>query len=288
MTIETHAADRKALAHAIAAELGTEARYTGAPSFSFQAGPYTVDRAGNIIGDDFTALHDFLIQNGYITEEPAREELPSDSEALTDDESQPGRMDISVPAPNMSVTQVTNLVYILYSKQHLISRMTQGEILNVPDVLVTRLKEYSPESLEEFTQMLDDARATSGLDGFDFRDGQFTMSFPFCETEPQRWTTYAELTGRILQAAKEATRVYPEKQEPENEKYFARIWLLRLGYGGVEMKTQRDILLKHLHGYSAFPNDEAAKKHKEKYADIRAEKRLSETEAAVLEVMADD
>ena len=76
---------------------------------------------------------------------------------------------------------------------------------------------------------------------------------------------YAMLTARILKAAKEATRVFPERQEPENEKYFARAWLLRIGYNGADSKAERNLLLKHLKGHSAFPNDEAAEKHKTKY-----------------------
>ena len=84
---------------------------------------------------------------------------------------------------------------------------------------------------------------------------------------------YAVLTARILKAAKEATRVFPERQEPENEKYFARAWLLRIGYGGADSKAERNLLLKHLKGHSAFPNDDAANRHKKKYAEIRKEKR---------------
>ena len=88
---------------------------------------------------------------------------------------------------------------------------------------------------------------------------------------------YAMLTARILKAAKEATRVFPERQEPENEKYFARARLLRIGYGGADSKAERNLLLKHLKGHSAFPNDEAAEKHKAKYAEIRKEKRQEVT-----------
>ena len=42
-------------------------------------------------------------------------------------------------------------------------------------------------------------------------------------------------------------------------------------------------LLKHLKGHSAFPNDEAAEKHKAKYAGIRKEKKAEEEEAKMHE-----
>ena len=42
MTITTNTTDRKALAKAIAEELGTTARYLGLPSYGYQIGDFTV------------------------------------------------------------------------------------------------------------------------------------------------------------------------------------------------------------------------------------------------------
>ena len=82
MTITTNTTDRKALAKAIAEELGTTARYLGLPSYGYQIGDFTVDHDGNIIGEDFGALQDFLRRNGYVNDEPAADqEAPADSEA---------------------------------------------------------------------------------------------------------------------------------------------------------------------------------------------------------------
>ena len=50
MTITTNTTDRKALAKAIAEELGTTARYMGMPGCGYQVGDYVVDRDGNITG----------------------------------------------------------------------------------------------------------------------------------------------------------------------------------------------------------------------------------------------
>ena len=63
-------AQRKALVKAIAEELHTEARYLRTPTYAYEVGDFTVDRDGNIIGEDFAPLRDFLLRNGYITEEP--------------------------------------------------------------------------------------------------------------------------------------------------------------------------------------------------------------------------
>ena len=288
MTIETHVADRKALAKAIADELGTPSRYMGMPSCGYQVGAYTIDRTGNIIGEDFRPLQDFLLRNGYITEPLASAELPTDSEAQTGSTDQSERMYISVPAPDMTVVQLRNLVYLLYSKQTLISKMTRSEFLHVPDILIERLKEHLPETMEEFIELLDDARVLGGLDGFDFHDEKLTMSFSFFPTEPERWTAYAGLITRLLKAAKGAHFFIPNKMEVKNEKYLARGFLLRLGYIGNDAKAERHLLLDHLSGSSAFPTMEAARKHSEKYAAIRAERRLAQTEEAIREVMHND
>ena len=82
---------------------------------------------------------------------------------------------------------------------------------------------------------------------------------------------WSRLTDKIIKAAQSATRITAQVQEPENEKYFARSWLLRLGMGGADFKDERRILLGGLKGHAAFPNDAAATKHKEKYAALRRE-----------------
>ena len=288
MTIETHATDRKALAKAISDELETPSRYMGMPNCSYQVGPYTIDRCGNIIGEDLRPLQDFLLRNGYITKPLTDPDPATDSKALTGSEGEPERMYISVPAPDMTVVQLRNLVYLLYSKQTLISKMTRSEFLRVPDILIDRLKEHLPETIEEFIQLLDEARALGELDGFDFHDEKLTMSFSFSSTEPDRWTAYAGLITHLLKATKGAHFFIPNRMEVKNEKYLARAFLIRLGYIGNDAKAERHLLLDHLSGSSAFPTMEAARKHSEKYAAIRAERRLAQAEDAIREVMHND
>ena len=60
MTISTNTTDRKAMAKAMAEHLGTTAKYMGVPSCGYQVGDYIVDKEGNIHGDDFEPLRDFL------------------------------------------------------------------------------------------------------------------------------------------------------------------------------------------------------------------------------------
>ena len=273
MTVTTNTTDRKALAKALADKLGTTAKYMGPPTFGYQVGDYIVDRDGNIEGEDFEALRDFLQSIGCFPEEetePAGEQTEPETE--TPDSGAQDQVSISVPADDLTPTQMKNLIFTLFTKQYLIGKMTGGDLLNIPDNLIARLMENTPETMEDFKALLDAAKE-DGLTGFDFADGKVTITYQAHPDEPERNMVYAMLTARILKAAKEATRVFPERQEPENEKYFARAWLLRIGYNGADSKAERNLLLKHLKGHSAFPNDEAAEKHKAKYAEIRKEKR---------------
>ena len=296
MTITTNTTDRKALAKAIAEELGTTARYMGMPSCGYQVGDFIVDRDGNIIGEDFEALREFLTRNGYeLPDQGAPEEAQLDDEpaeaAPADSEAEPvTQMDISIPARDATPAQLKNLIFMLHSRQTLINRMTDSDCLNIPDILIDRLQESTPETPEALTDLLDDCKAMEGLTGFDFRDGKVSMTFPFDETQPERWTTYANLLSRIYDAAMKATRVFPERVEPDdqNEKYLAHVWLQRLGYHGADFKAERKILLGHLKGYCAFGSGDKMQAHKEKYTAIRRERRLAEQEAAVLEVMVEE
>ena len=276
MTLTTNTTDRKALAKAIAEELGTTSKYMGMPTCGYQIGDYVLDKEGNLHGDDFEALRPFLQRNGILPEDEAPE-IPEQTEPEDETGVEPDQVNITVPADDLTALQMKNLIFMLYTKQYLISRMTGGDLLSIPDNLIARLMESTPETAADFIPLLEAARE-DGLTGFEFSDGKITLTFVLHQDEPERNMVYAMLTARILKAAKEATRIFPERQEPENEKYFARAWLMRIGYGGADSKAERNLLLKHLKGHSAFPNDEAANKHKEKFAAIRKEKKLAAQE----------
>ena len=101
MTVTTNTTDRKALAKALADELGTTAKYMGPPTFGYQVGDYIVDRDGNIEGTDFEALRDFLQRNGCFPEEetePAGEQTEPESESIEN----PDQVSIMVPADDLT------------------------------------------------------------------------------------------------------------------------------------------------------------------------------------------
>lgn len=262
MTIETHTTDRKALAQRISELVNAPTTYAGAPSFAYRVGDtVTIDRDGNLEVTDHVpeALRAFLIEQGWMKPEP---ETPIK------------HMTISIEAKDITVVDLKNLTHMFYSKQYLLNRSMGAELLRIPKLLVDRLHEYTPETPEAFTELLDDCRVMDELAGFDYRGGRVSMDIPYsAEEQPERWMTYADLLNRMIMAAQDALRVTPTLLTPENEKYAMRGWLLRLGYGGSDLKAQRRILMENLKGYAAFRDASGMERHKAKYAELRRQER---------------
>ena len=220
-------------------------------------------------------------------DEPAAEDLKAPTGSVIDPERATAfdECRVSLPA-NMTVAQLTNLVHMLYSEQRLLNKAAMDGRLTIPESLITRLAEHTPETTEAFSDLLGDFEALGELTGFGYEGGIVRLDFAHDETHPEYMITYAGLVGRIIHAAREATRVKAELQTSENEKYYMRAWLMRLGYGGADLKEERGLLLRNLKGHSAFPNDAAAERHKEKYAALRRASR--EADAMVSTPATDD
>ncbi|MDD3881762.1 MAG: hypothetical protein PHI27_05875 [Eubacteriales bacterium] len=289
MTIQTNiTTNRKALANRISQELlGAPVTYSGVPSCAYRVGAcITIDREGNIEitnSDAVKILMPFFIEQGWHTAEATEEpvepaadsetaEAPAEAAAenIVDPERVTGIDDCTISLPaDMTVAQITNLVHMLYSEQRLLNKAAMDGRLTIPESLITRLTEYTPETPEAFADLLNDFKALGELAGMSYENGVVSMDFPHDDAHPEHGITYAGLVERIIHAAKESTRIKAEIKTSENEKYYMRAWLLRLGYGGADLKAERRLLLRNLKGHSAFPTDAAAEKHKEKYAALR-------------------
>ena len=262
MTFQTTAPDRKTLVKALAGHLGEEAVYSGPRSFAYTIGPVTVDREGAVIlPDDLdgAGIQRFLESKGWLA--------PVD------------RLTISVPAEGLTVTAMHNLLLMLYSKQYLLGKAIRAETIQISDSAIERLQQPLSESPEDFKALVNDLKAQGQITGVNFADDGVSLGFPLTDREDMVHA-FTLLSLKILEAAKAATRVQAQRLEPENEKYFMRGWLVRLGFGGKEAKGLRDLLLKHLKGNSAFLTEADADMHRAKYAAIRR----SHKEAATQEV----
>lgn len=261
MVIQTTAPDRQTLVKAISKHLEQETVYKGPPTFSYIIGALTVDREGLLHLPDDTDTGDLktlLVSKGWLDPEI-------------------DRLTISVPAGDFTVKAMHNLILILYSKQYLLRKSIKGDTIQIADAVIDQLNESLPETLADFKALMDALKAQDQILGLDFKDDSITLSFPLSEALDVN-TAYTQLTASIIAAAKTATRVKPECQQPENEKYYMRSWLVRLGFGGKDGKGVRDLLLKHLKGHSAFRSDVEAQRHRDKYAEIRKIKREINTE----------
>ena len=312
--LNTHPDDRKDMVKAISELTGLDSTYMGMPSCAYQIGAVTVNRDGTINYDpDATTEnlipmlieHDWLDPGEYdlgdeieATAAAEDEEAPADGEAEETLESEEPTIPeptadvtavaITLPMDGWTVAEVKNLLRLVCSKQYLIRRMTGNETLDLRQDFVEALcaKTYH-ETIADVQADLNVGMERGEVNGLSFADDHFTMAFPYDAQNPTRWEAIGELLAGMMRMAKGATRVsLDSKATPENEKFYAHSWLMRMGYGGPEHKEIRATLLGHLKGYAAFKNEAAAQAHKDKYAAIRRERRENRSAGADSEAQA--
>lgn len=282
MKLNTHPENRKEMVRAISERTGLEAVYMFTPTYAFKIGSVTVNRDGAIDCEDETMIETIkpmLIEHGWLDADADPEEP---AEATTDFKAIPAstepirveQMDIAMPVENWTVSQLTNLLKILYSKQYLINRMLDFSMLYIEESFVTAISENPPETAVDFEERMLRAIEADCIRGFRIAAGNATLSTPFVQDEPTRWTTYADLFRGILKTAEAASRVSLKRlDDSENEKYHANSWLMRMGFGGAEYKETRRILMGHLTGFAAFKSVADMEAHRERQAQRRRERR---------------
>ena len=226
MNVKTNAQgkDRKNLVKAIAEITGQEAKYNGAPGFTYTVGNYTVERDGSITTEDeagMKSLATVLREGGFEIEmpEPAEEKESEAEEEMTTDS-----WTLTMPREDFTETQVDNLEKIIASKAGLIRKALDCED---PIVILTEDRVVFPW----FKRMLGSGESLA------------VMHF---------------ITA-LCRMAKNAKRITAKEKEVPNEKYAFRCFLLRLGFIGAEYKETRKRLLERLEGSSAFRTPEEEK-----------------------------
>lgn len=258
MKIKTNIENRKELVKAVAEILGEPSRYLGPPSFAYQIGGVTVDRDGNIEIED-------VKEGKHLQEELASRGMTEESgEALH----------LQIPMEGHTADSIRNLIYMIHSKQYLLKRSVGTEVLRVSETLVERLQEEKDADLDRVLQIFSEEK--EHCIGLDFVDGKVVFNgFPF---DAERSIAFAELTCMMAAKAKEMKRVSPAETIEANEKYYMRIWLVRLGLGGTGGKNTRAILLKNLKGHTAFRTEEEKQRAKERNKQRMAERTTSAAE----------
>ena len=182
--------------------------------------------------------------------------------------------ELSFPVEDWTVPQLTNLLGILYSHQHILRRMMRSDALYIDRQLVERLKEAQIPA--DFEARLAEGLAAEMLKGCRLREGKLAFEAAPDDLDPARRQAYGALLGAMLRHAKDAKRVFLRADaDPENEKYRANSLLTRLGFSGPEHKKLRRVLMGHLSGYAAFKNEAGMRAHREKYARLRRERQAA-------------
>lgn len=236
MRIETNAANRKDVVKAVSEILGQPAKYLGVPTCAYEVGNCTIDKSGAVETEDETTAE--LVRAGL-----AEQGLTGSPQAEADETT------VSLPVEGMTVEGLKNLIYLIHSKQYLINRAFAEEVFRIPAALVETLGSPEVSSTEAFEQAFQNH--AEGCKGIGFTDGNAAFTLPAIN-DPDMILAFTHLAAAMAQQAREQRRISPKETIEENEKYYMRIWLLRLGFGGAEGKTVRNLLLKNLKGHSAF------------------------------------
>lgn len=283
MTIQTNLNDRKELARRlIPFNHNEKLRYTGTPAFAYEGRGFRILRSGDIECDDEkteAAITAFLQEVGVlpqpepeegteteVTQGPPQQDGASESEVLPQTETEPDQMEIKVPIDGMDGAQLRNLVFMLHAQQYLLNRAAGHENIHVPDRLVEDLKEEPGTDQTSFFAIYQNYRK----EGRGFWIAADTVTFCIATTgNAVKNRALIELAAFMVSAAKKAKRVQTDTRKPENEKYYLRMWLLRIGMGTKASHESRMALLKGLKGWSAFRTEEEAKAHARKKKERR-------------------
>ena len=253
MRIETNAANRKDVVKAVSGILGEPSKYLGVSTCAYEVGNCTIDRSGAVETEDEKTAE--MVRAGLL-EQGLIESLQAEVEETT----------VSLPVEGMTAEGLKNLIYLIHSKQYLINRAFAEEVFRIPAALVEALGGTEVSGTETFLQTFQSH--AEGCRGIGFQDGKITFTLPTAD-DPDMIKAFTHLAAAMVRQAKEQKRISPKETIEENEKYYMRIWLLRLGFGGKEGKEVRDLLMKKLKGHSAFRTEE----NKQRWQEARRNER---------------
>ena len=178
---------------------------------------------------------------------------------------------ISLPLEGHSGRSLRNLIFLLYSRGHLISKSTGGDF-GADDDLVEELKiasEYpTANGLIEHIRKFEagNGKAVRGIEITE--DKVVFTGFPVTD-DPDEVQAFVHLASLMNRQSIEQNRIQTKPVDETNEKYSMRTWLLRIGMNGDEFKETRSILMKRLDGHTAFRTPADAERWKAHRKAIR-------------------
>ena len=228
--------ERKALLAGIREILQDTPKYMGPPTFSFEIGPYTIDRHGTLDCPDHmdSKQVDMLIRelerDGFVGEqigEPVKlieqkmSEMPK-QEIVTPRLESLDRLSVEMPQDGMTPTAMDNLRRLVASKETLLKKALGTDSLPI----------------------------TEHADRIEF--GWFRPTDDQAEIN-----AYSQLVLGLCELARTQKRVLSSERLVESDRYTLRCLLLRIGFIGDGFKTSRKILLRNLEGSTSYAKPKA-------------------------------
>lgn len=234
MIIRTNAKDnRKELINALSEILNEKPHYCFAPSFAYEFSLCKVDReatihlAPTLVGQSVDRMAEHLSQRGF------------DAEVVD-------HCSEIEEAPDQPDEENSNEEYLAVFIEH---------------------EKISPETLAKLEQIVSGKatllRKALGDSPLSIVNTPKGYAFPWfqIESDEESQRAYATLIEKLIEFARERTRVTASDKETDNPKYAFRCFLLRLGFIGAEYKRERAILLRNLEGNGAFKSGSDPRKN---------------------------
>ena len=238
MQIKYHleGSERKALLAVMREILQDTPKYMGPPTFSFEVGPYTIDRHGTLDCPDHldstqvAMLVRELERDGFIGErigEPAKPaeqqiiETPR-KEIVTPTLDNLDRLSVEMPRDGMTPTAMENLRRLVASKATLLKKALGTDSLPI----------------------------TEHTDRIEF--GWFRPTDDQTEI-----AAYYQLVQGLCELARTQKRVLAAERPVESDRFALRCMLLRIGFIGGAFKDSRRVLLRNLTGSSSYAKQKA-------------------------------
>lgn len=304
--------ERKALAQKIADIIGADVRYAGVPSCAYEIDIFTLSKDAVLSFTDRSdseiveRVLDGLADAGYTGETitpPAgtdtateaeedyveidvtiisdtEEDTPDTDEEVTNEpetetDGFPIAVTVAFPLTDHTVQSLTNLICMIHARGALLSKATGG-VFAADKSLVDEIGGHEFRSIYELIAFIREWEETNPeLKGIRFADDKLIFDGFGEAPDSDHVQAFTNLAAAMNSMAITQKRVQAKDVDDSNEKYTMRVWLVRIGFGGADHKTDRRILLEHLTGHTAFRNDEEKAKWTERQKAKREAKKAA-------------
>ena len=230
--------DRREIIKKMEEYTGLKAKYMGVPSFSYQIGTLTIDRAGKITTSTGIEVDFERLLNGH-----TEEEINEVFEHI--------KLEVILPMDGHTGVTLRNIFNMIYSKQTLIMKAFEMDEAIVGADFVEEINKSEIQTLDDFKKV--SISICKGID-FNFHKSTITFKYLSSKSEPEKLEAFKQLVTLINKSAKSLKYASPKQTDTNNDKFTMRTWLTRLGMVGDEFKITRKVLIEGLQGSSAFRN----------------------------------